>query len=133
MTPFKIMIIEHDDAVRDKMAAAVLEKGFTVEEVARAHEAGKAADSFFPELFIIDIVMPRIDGKILIRKFKTDEDFERVPIIAIAPSVDKRIILELRQMGITDILLRSMDTDKLIECVEKHYRVKVIAEMSKVE
>lgn len=131
--PFKILIVEHDDKVRQGIKNDLDQKGFIVEVEKSSVNTARKAEEFQPELLLVGLEMPRLDGTILIRKFRKDEDFEKTPIIALANRLDKETVLTLKNLAVTDVILKPVNTSKLLESIEKYYRVKVIAEMAKID
>jgi len=127
--PFRILVIEHNDPFRFDITKDLEAKGFTARGEKHSHNSEKVAEDFDPELCLISLEMPRMDGIFIIRKFRRDERFKKIPVIAMAENVDKRQVTELRDLKVKDVLMKPVERKKLIATVEKHYKVKVIAEI----
>jgi len=125
------MIIDFETKSRMAVRNKLVEKGYSVKETDNAFNASNIATSFKPELFIVNLEMPRLDGIHLIRKFRKEEQFEKTPVIAYGKTLDKRKLLTLKELEVANVFLSPVSVSKLLESVEKRYRVKVIAEMTK--
>ncbi len=79
----KILIVE-DDPMSRKLARDVLQAhGYETEEVTNGEEAVAKAIETRPDLIVMDIQLPGIDGLEVTRRLKRDASTERIPIIAV--------------------------------------------------
>lgn len=70
-----------------------------------------------PDLFIIDINLPRIDGITILRKIKQSEKFKHIPVIIFSSSDSETDIQQTYNMGADLYLIKPMDWD--------HYKIIV--------
>ena len=79
----KILIVE-DDPMSRKLARDVLQgHGYETEEVTNGEEAVAKALEMKPDLIVMDILLPGIDGLEVTRRLKSEACTERIPIIAV--------------------------------------------------
>lgn len=79
----RILIVD-DNAVNLKLACDVLEcDGFTVTKAADAEQALQVLDRLVPDLILMDIALPGMDGLTLTRQLKADARFSQVPVVAL--------------------------------------------------
>ncbi len=97
MSGKKILIVE-DDPMSRKLARDVLQaNGYETEEVTNGEEAVAKAIEMTPDLIVMDIQLPGIDGLEVTRRMKSDACTERIPIIAVTAHAmpgDEEQILE---------------------------------------
>jgi len=92
----KILIVDDEPAIREMLSRHLLSNGqpYKVETAKDGYEAGHKVASFKPDLLILDIRMPGMDGFEVCRKLKADPLTQGIKIIAITayPSNVERII-----------------------------------------
>ena len=114
----KILIVE-DDRVNLKLARDVLQdNGYETEEVTNGEEAVVRAAQFKPDLIVMDIRLPGIDGLEATRRLKGDPATTSIPIIAVTAHAmpgDKSRILEA---GCQAYLSKPLDFDEFESIVK---------------
>jgi excisionase family DNA binding protein len=104
---FKILVVE-DDAALSEILVETLKKNFPEAQTAQAFdgfEAGKKLVSFAPDLVILDLILPGMDGFKIIENIRSDSDNRRTRILAITghDSADNR--QKVLQAGNADALI----------------------------
>ena len=77
--PARVLIVDDEPSITDAVATALRYEGFETSEVATGLEAVRAAEEFGPDLVILDIMLPDLDGLSVARKLRALP--ERVPVI----------------------------------------------------
>ena len=75
----RVLIVDDEQSITDAVATALRYEGFETSEVATGREAIRAADEFGPDLVILDIMLPDVDGLSVARKLRGRP--ERLPVI----------------------------------------------------
>lgn len=122
-------MVDFEDWARTQVKELLSERGFEFIGEKQPHNAFRVAEETAPELMLIALEMPRLDGNLLIRKFRKDDAFAKTPIVALAKTIDKTTIGKLNDFGIKDVLTKPLDLEKVLPIVEKYYKLKVIAEL----
>jgi CheY-like chemotaxis protein len=78
-----ILLAEDDDMSRDMLSRRLAKLGYVVIEARNGAEAIDAARKEDPDLILMDMCMPQIDGIEAMRKLKADQKTSRIPIIAL--------------------------------------------------
>jgi CheY-like chemotaxis protein len=79
-----ILIVDDFDDTRLLLRTWLEKKGFRVVEAENGNQAISKAASSRPDLIIMDVEMPELDGLSATRKIRELGDFERVPIVAVS-------------------------------------------------
>ena len=77
----KILIIEDEDALRSILADALRHSGFVVIEAKDGHAGIMSAESAHPDLILLDILMPRMDGRAVFKAFRENEKTRAIPVL----------------------------------------------------
>ncbi len=115
----KILVIEDNEMNRDMLSRRLSRKGYTV-IVARDGEEGLVmASGELPDLIIMDLSLPRIDGWEVTRRLKADKSTRAIPVIALtahAMSTDRDKALAA---GCNDFDTKPVDFGRLIAKVQR--------------
>ncbi|MBI2024403.1 response regulator [Candidatus Giovannonibacteria bacterium] len=113
----KILIIEDDKFLRDLMTQKLANDGFTVEAAVDGEEGLKAAMEGAPDLIVLDLILPRVDGFGVLEKIKGVEKLSHVPVFVLSNLGQKEDVTRALSLGAEDFLIKSNFT--LGEIVEK--------------
>ena len=83
-SPRTILIVDDFDDTRLLLRTWLQKKGFRVVEAENGYRAVSAAESSRPDLIIMDVEMPELDGLAATRKIRELKGFEAVPIVAVS-------------------------------------------------
>ncbi|HEX3099961.1 MAG TPA: response regulator [Patescibacteria group bacterium] len=109
----------------DKLIATSLVEGFTAAgfEVTAA-EDGEAAVAKIkevkPDVVLLDIMMPKLDGYGVVWELKSDPETAKIPVIMLTNLSDSDTLSKILEAGVTDYLLKSEQTiDQIIAKVNE--------------
>jgi len=115
----KILIIE-DDANMLKLAKYNLEKhGYTVITAESGTEGLRLARQESPDLLIIDVLLPKMDGFMVCRMLRFDERFKHIPIIILTGQVTEKDEATGKEVGVDIYLKKPYEPAVLLEKVKK--------------
>jgi two-component system, chemotaxis family, chemotaxis protein CheY len=112
----KILLVEDQEiertALRNIIAA---EPNWEVSEAADGHIAlDMLCAGFRPQLCLVDLRMPNVDGLEFLRRVRRDPDLRALKVMIISASRDRTTIVELAKLGIEGYLLKPFDPDKTL-------------------
>lgn len=102
-----ILLVEDDVFVSDIYQTKISSEGYEVVLAENGLEAIKKLEKFIPNLILLDIVMPYMDGMETLRKIKSEEKWKKIPIILLTNLSDKEKIEEAMGVGADDFLIKS--------------------------
>ncbi|MCD6283604.1 response regulator transcription factor [bacterium] len=101
-----ILIVEDDDDIRELVSHSLSREGFRVSEASAGAEALDSAKSDTPDLIILDLMLPDIDGLEVCKRLKADVSSKTIPIIMLtAKSEDTDIVVGL-ELGADDYITK---------------------------
>lgn len=119
----KIMIVEDDVFVMDIYVTKLSQVGFEVVEASDGAEALKKlkSDPQKPDMILLDIIMPNMDGITALKKIRSEEEFKKIPIILLSNLSQKEKIEESFGLGAQDYLIKSHFTpSEVLEKINKY-------------
>jgi len=117
----KTVLIVEDDPRNQRLFRDFLEKfAFTVYEAGNGKEAVDKAQQFLPDLVLMDIQMPVMNGIDATRLIKSDPATSKIPVIALTSYAMKDDELKIRTSGCDDYLTKPVDLRLLIRKVKEY-------------
>jgi DNA-binding response OmpR family regulator len=113
----KVLIVEDDPFIRDIYQVKFSQDGFEVVGADNGMEALKKMEQLIPDIILLDIVMPYMDGMETLKNIKAKEEWKKIPIIMLTNISEKEKITESEGYGVNDYLIKSHFTPS--EVVQK--------------
>src|SRR5260221_14611753 len=108
------ILVVDDNPINLKLAADVLEcEGHSVLRAGGAEEAQEVLKRSLPDLILMDIQMPRVDGLTLTRQLKADPAYQHIPILALTSFAMKGDDEKAFAAGCDGYITKPIDTRKL--------------------
>lgn len=79
----KVLIVEDEKPISDRLEAAFTDAGFVAMKAENGEVALKQIQSEKPDLIILDLLMPVMDGKLMLRKIRQDSQLKHIPVIVL--------------------------------------------------
>ena len=115
----RILHVDDEPDIRE-VAKLALEGigGFTVEACASGEEALEVATRFKPDLILLDVMMPIMDGPSTLRALRDDDETAHIPIAFMTAKVQKLEIAAFKELGAIDVIEKPFDPMTLADQVE---------------
>lgn len=117
----KILIIEDDKFLRELIARKLSDEGFAVLEAVDGEDGIKKIKEGNPDLVLLDLILPSIDGFEVLARVKEDSTVASVPIIILSNLGQKEEVEKGLKLGAVDYLIKAHFTPG--EIIEK---IKII-------
>ena len=112
----KVLIVDDEVDIVEMIGKALEDDGrFEVKIAANGFDAGMMVKEYRPDLIILDVMLPDINGKEVCHRVRSDNSLEDVRIICISGMVEEDKIHELKLAGADDFIHKPFDVDILIE------------------
>ncbi len=119
-TKIKILIIEDDTFIADMYETKFKMSGFEVVRAENGVKGIKAAKENNPDVIVLDIVMPQMDGFEVLKAIKEDSKIKDIPIIFLTNLGQRENIDEGLKLGADDYIIKAHFTpDEVVGKVEK--------------
>ena len=119
----KILIIEDDKFLRGLIAQKLKAEGYEVIEAAEGREGLEKVKKEKPNLILLDLVLPGIDGFEVLKKIKEDPSTSFLPVIILSNLGQKESVEKGLKMGAVDYLIKAHFTPtEIIEKVKNNLK-----------
>jgi two-component system phosphate regulon response regulator PhoB/two-component system alkaline phosphatase synthesis response regulator PhoP len=114
-TKSKILIVEDDEFLRSLTAKRLTKEGFEVGAAVDGETAVPTATEFKPDLILLDLLLPGVNGFEVLQQLQTNEALKKVPVIVFSNLGQKQDIEKATSLGAVDFLIKANFTlDDLI-------------------
>jgi DNA-binding response OmpR family regulator len=114
----KILIID-DDKMILKLSDYVLKDEYEVKCATSGFDGIDLAESFLPDLILLDIEMPQMNGFEVMQALNKSDKCKNIPILMFTSSADRETVLKAKNYGVNDYIVKPFLPEKLLESVEK--------------
>jgi DNA-binding response OmpR family regulator len=112
--PPTILIADDEPDVLELVGYRLSRSGFTVVEACDGEEALARALDQVPDLAVLDVMMPKLDGYELTRRLRTADATQRVPVILLTARAQESDIATGFEAGADDYLRKPFNPDELV-------------------
>ena len=92
------------------------DKRFDIRTANNGFDAGMTVKEFRPDLVVLDVMLPDINGKEVCQKIRSDKSLEKVRVICISGMVEQDKIEDLKVAGANEFLQKPFTVDSLLDC-----------------
>lgn len=111
----KILVVEDELALSQVLSDRFIQEGFDVQTAGDGEEGLQKALSWKPDLVLLDIVMPKMDGMTMLHKLRASPGGKDVAVILLTNLSDTEDVYDAMANGVYDFLVKShWDIDELI-------------------
>ena len=120
----KILIVDDEDANLRLLISCLVPLGYDIGTAGNGKEAVQKAGDFRPDLIILDIMMPVMDGYEACRLIKADQETKNIPIIMVTALHDRESRLKGLAVSANDFLSKPIDPAELTIRVKNLLKIK---------
>ena len=109
-----ILVADDEEDVRELVAYRLTRSGYEVIDAADGEEAFRLASERPPDLMVLDVMMPRLDGYELTRRVRAEESLRAVPVILLTARSQETDVGRGFEVGADDYLKKPFNPDELV-------------------
>lgn len=113
----KILIIEDEATLQKALSTILIQEGFDVHSSLDGENGYEAASAFGPDLILLDLILPKMDGYEVLAKLKKEEKTKDIPIVILTNLGSVSDVQKALDLGATTYLVKT-DYD-LADVVDK--------------
>lgn len=103
----KILVVEDDIDLREAIVEKFKSENFEVFESSNGKDGLEKALRIRPDLILLDLIMPKMDGTTMLRKLREDKWGRLVPVIILTNISDAEKLAEALEIGVDEYLLKA--------------------------
>jgi two-component system cell cycle response regulator DivK len=113
----RILVIEDHSDTRELLSVFLSQKGFTVIEAHDGSEGVEKALGTNPDLVIMDLALPEMDGVEAARRIHEIPELSQVPIFVVSAYLTREVETDVRAAGCVEMFSKPFDFESLLEAI----------------
>jgi excisionase family DNA binding protein len=114
-----VLIVDDDEKLREYIRVNLEAEGYVVREAGSAEEGLAALDEESPDLILLDVMMPQVDGWEMLRRVQEKHGVGAIPVIMFSGKVDERSAAEATSRGAQGFIGKPFDPRALIDSTKQ--------------
>ena len=132
-TPPRILIVDDNETNRDILRSRLGPQGYELLEAADGEEALAAARQHHPDLILLDVMMPKMDGIEACRQIKADASLPFMPVVLVTAKSDSKDVVAGLEAGADEYLTKPLDQSALVARVKSMLRMKELTDQVRAQ
>ncbi len=123
--PTKLILLVEDDPDHELLTIRALKKSSIANEVRVAHDGEEALDILFgptpmqPQVILLDLKLPKIDGLEVLRRIRSDESTLMLPVVILTSSDEERDLVASYKMGVNSYIRKPVNFNDFAEATRQ--------------
>ena len=109
-----VLIVDDDERLREYVRVNLELEGYTVHEAGSAEEGMKVLDELRPDLVLLDVMMPKVDGWEMLQLMHERHGVGSIPVVMFSGKVDETVADEAAERGAQGFIGKPFDPQELI-------------------
>jgi len=105
--PKTILVVEDDTILRDLISQKLKKDNYEIVEAIDGEEGLKKAKEKKPDIILLDLILPGIDGFGVLEQIKKDPEIAKIPVVILSNLGQKEEIEKGMSLGATDFLIKA--------------------------
>ncbi len=118
----KILVVDDEDDILHFLELVLQEKGYDVLTASSGHEALTRAQIDKPDLVLLDIMMPQMDGWEVLKLLRVDDETSRIPVAMLSARIEAKDRVQGLQEGAIDYICKPFSLQELFEKIDVIFR-----------
>jgi CheY-like chemotaxis protein len=131
MPTLRPILLAEDSPNDVELIITALQEARLANEIAVTHDGEQALDFLFrrgkytgrsslqPAVILLDLKMPRVDGREVLRRIRADEELKLIPVVVLTSSREEQDLFETYRLGANAYLVKPVEFDSFISAVGK--------------
>jgi DNA-binding response OmpR family regulator len=113
----RILVVDDDRVIQQLLKVNLELEGYAVAVAEDGEEALEQFEAFRPNLVLLDIMMPKLDGWEVCRRLKQGVDSADVPIVLLSARAQEADVQRGHELGVADYVTKPFDPIQLLDLV----------------
>ncbi len=106
----KVLLVEDDESLRNLYSKVLRDNKYEVETAVDGEDSFIKIDSFRPDIIILDIEMPKLNGIEVLKILKADPELRKIPVIMFTSISDSNRLHECFKIGVKGYIIKDGST-----------------------
>ena len=122
MSKAKILIIDDEREIVDTVSLMLKARDYSIVSALDGQDGLDKAKSEQPDLILLDILMPGMDGYAVCLKLKSSKNTKNIPVVIISGKAEREAIVKTHGLGVCDFIVKPFNLPTLLGKIGKYIR-----------
>lgn len=113
-----VLVVEDEPHILDPLEFLLDRQGWTVQAVTDGAAACRAIDAAPPDLVLLDVMIPNIDGFEVLRHVRANYALEELPVVILSAKGQEADRLKAKELGANDFITKPFSNSDLIQRID---------------
>ena len=109
-----VLLVEDDEMLHTMYTQKFTKEGYDVKSAYNGAEGVRMAEEHKPDIVLLDIIMPKMDGFVALKKLKKNDETADIPVIMLTNLGQEEDIRKGKELGATDYFIKANHTPQEI-------------------
>jgi two-component system NtrC family sensor kinase len=119
----RVLVVDDDKLMRTLLRIALTEQGLIVDEAPNGRAALELIHERRPDLMLLDLMMPRMDGFAVLEAMKADGLLEQIQVVVLTGRSSREVLYEALESGADDYITKPFHIDEVVARAKAHLRI----------
>ncbi len=115
----KVLVVDDDEHIQRSLEQYLQLEEFEVRTASGGAEALGIIEEFKPDLVLLDVMMPEMDGFEVLENLRRKPETEKLPVIMLTARDQHGDVLKGYQMGVSSYMVKPFNLDELVEVINQ--------------
>lgn len=116
----KILIVEDEKNIILSLKMYLQKEGFDIKVALNGIDALKLAQEYIPDLILLDIVIPNMNGYLVCEALKEDMDTKHIPVIFMSAKSQEKDLNKAFEVGGSDYIIKPFTHEEIKKIIDKY-------------
>jgi adenylate cyclase len=132
-TPPRILVVDDDPTNLEVLRVRLSAQGYELVTAVDGEDALRCAREVEPDLVLLDVMMPKLDGISVLKELKQDATLRYIPVILVTAKVDTRDIINGLEAGGDDYITKPFEQAALVARIRSLLRIKELHDAAQLQ
>lgn len=120
----KVLVVEDDALLSGVLSKVLLAEKFQVMVTDNGLSVAEAVKTFAPDIILLDLIIPGIDGFAVLKQLKTDPKTEKIPVVVVSNLGDVGDVKSTKALGADEYFIKAnTEMEKIIKYIKNKLKV----------
>ena len=115
-----ILIVDDEEGVRELLSAGLEPRGFKTVTASDGIEAFDKAVALEPDLILLDVMMPRMNGWDTLKRLRNEDKTKHIPVVMLTARGETDALLRSEKERVVDYFIKPIDMEELLTFVRRY-------------
>lgn len=120
----KILIVDDEFGIREFLTESLNERGYETAAAVDGREGLEEAERFQPDLILLDVMMPIMDGWKMLGGLRAEERTRNIPVVMLTAKSDTEALLKSGHEHAVDYFIKPINLEELLAFIKRYIDLK---------